>query len=51
MSADGKRCECGKVAIAALRRPDERHDEPICGACLERITPNAWPPAPAREAA
>lgn len=38
MSADGKTCECGRAAIAMLRRRDERHGEPVCGPCLERIS-------------
>lgn len=39
MSADGKNCECGGLAVANLRRRDERLGEPICAACLKRIAP------------
>lgn len=31
------RCECGSLAIGALRRPDEPRGEPICAGCLERV--------------
>lgn len=39
MSADGKRCECGGLAIANLRRRDERAGEPICATCLKQLAP------------
>ncbi len=37
MSADGHRCECGRLAIASLRVAGVR--EPICADCLGRIAP------------
>ncbi|NYT43126.1 hypothetical protein HZY97_20290 [Sphingomonas sp. R-74633] len=39
MSADGKNCECGRLAIATLRRRDERPGEPICGVCVKQLAP------------
>lgn len=40
MSADGQHCECGNLAVFALRWRDTGTSEPICEPCLARIAPS-----------
>ncbi|MDF7776898.1 hypothetical protein P1X14_16695 [Sphingomonas sp. AOB5] len=38
MSADQKHCECGEPAIGTIRQIGCPVREPICGACMARLT-------------
>lgn len=39
MSADGKNCECGRLAVANLRWRGQLLGEPICAECLKQLAP------------